>query len=696
MRKIEFITKLEGLLCAILVVVCVPLKVNAQISFTSEEYGLIFEIEDEYGSEASVTGYTHVNDELNIPLEVYYNDMIYSVTKIKSTAFIGCVDLRTVVIPERIGEIQDHAFRSCGNLENIIMLSEFPPEADESIFDDEVYRNATLYIPETGNSMEYYTNRLPWSRFQNIVCGEGGSVGYVGEYIDSDLSMRFKLYSDGTCSITYYYGDATDELVIPATVSTSEKDDVSYTSYIVTSIEAGAFTWSKMKTVIIPEGVKSIKEPAFLYCENLETVVIGSSVTDIDINAFANDKNINTIISLAKEAPTLADAFDESVYNNATLVIANGEDVLSSYREAENWGRFSNITQSIDESGYRVAAVKDDGSDLWFSTNIDGTCELIAGVLSSYSEIEDVNIPSYIKYEGNDYKVTAIGDYAFAFRDNVKTLTIPETVTTIGDNAFNNCSITTVQIPDGVTTIERFAFYGSDIKELNISTSVSTLESYSFGACYSLTNLTIPEGVTNIAEKAFWYCLNLKDLVIIMNPNGETIGNKAFSECALQTVMFKDIYSPIKLAKVASRSTEDGTVTLGDNLFYGNTNLETVYLYTYTLPIASSSTFTSDQYAQTKLVCYENMETSVSSADVWKEFGTPTLTGVESIASEDFAVKTEGSEILINGYDGVVSVYNTYGSKVYSGRGNRIAVSAPGIYVVIANGKHMKIVVKGD
>ena len=72
----------------------------------------------------------------------------------------------------------------------------------------------------------------------------------------------------------------------------------------------------------------------------------------------------------------------------------------------------------------------------------------------------DIVIPKSVKYEGNTYKVTSIGNFAFSFCTKVTSLTIPNSVTSIGLGAIEYCyALTSIDIPSSVKTIDSFAFY---------------------------------------------------------------------------------------------------------------------------------------------------------------------------------------------------------------------------------------------
>ena len=137
---------------------------------------------------------------------------------------------------------------------------------------------------------------------------------------------------------------------------------------------------------------------------------------------------------------------------------------------------------------------------------------------SGSSSLKELIIPSKI----NGEPVTSIGEYALAnavSAFNPQSVTIPNSVTNIGKQAFQNCNgLTDVNIPDGVTDIGWEAFYG----------------------CSSLTNMIVGNGVRNIGLGAFWGCSGLASVTI---PSSVTnIGGSAFRDCnRLVTVHINDL-----------------------------------------------------------------------------------------------------------------------------------------------------------
>ena len=134
---------------------------------------------------------------------------------------------------------------------------------------------------------------------------------------------------------------------------------------------------------------------------------------------------------------------------------------------------------------------------------------------------------------------------------------IPNTVTSIGENAFAWCEhLTSIDIPNSVTSIGSEAFcMCTGLTSVTIPNSVTNIGDEAFLGCESLTSITIPNSVTSIGEKAFASCYSLTSINI---PSGvETIGNYAFCDCESLDIVSKNAISAINQTALECEDEDD-------------------------------------------------------------------------------------------------------------------------------------------
>ena len=166
--------------------------------------------------------------------------------------------------------------------------------------------------------------------------------------------------------------------------------------------------------------------------------------------------------------------------------------------------------------------------------------------------------------------VTGLGEYSFATEENgsplydihhhnIHSVTIPESVTSIGQSAFESCfSLDSLIIKDAATSIGESAFDGcSHLTTLSLGKNITTIGDYAFQGCSYLTNVTIPQSVTSIGRQAF-YLTDLNTLTI-KGPI-KSMGHAAFAGCT----------------NLTSLSLYDGIQTIGEGAFINSTSLEAV------------------------------------------------------------------------------------------------------------------------
>ena len=209
--------------------------------------------------------------------------------------------------------------------------------------------------------------------------------------------------------------------------------------------------------------------------------------------------------------------------------------------------------------------------------DVDAISEIYTYVGDTF---ETITIPDYIIINGEVYMTTTIGDGAFD-SCSVETLIIPDTVETIGDGAFNDCdAISTIYIGKGVKTIGDGAFSNTGIYNLFMGPNVETIGENAFSGNY-FRSVEIPASVTSIGLNAFGGCVNL-DEFICHSPYYSTLDNG-------NLLMDGTTIYGFAPAGITDYVIPDGVETIGDSVFNSYANLATIKIPSSVTTIETSA-----------------------------------------------------------------------------------------------------------
>lgn len=294
-------------------------------------------------------------------------------------------------------------------------------------------------------------------------------------------------------------------------------------------------------------------------CGMVRNNVVDTLYSDVFINVVGDQKNIYligddyTFTLSGTDSGTMdyvVTEFDESgnktreiTYSNIEL--SNGCKYYSYVPEAENHN--SSLFGLTDREGNIISATT--GMDYDFDVTDSGKCGdnaywalyndgtlYISGTRAMYNPYYREDVPWYyyrsiIKSVTISNDVTTIGDFAFIDCSNLESVKIGNSVTTIGNSAFSGCtSLTSITIPDSVTIFGNGAFEDcTNLTNIVIPENVTSIGYDAFCDCTSLTSISIPDKVTNIGIYTFSGCTNL--MSVIIGNRVESISHRAFYNC---------------------------------------------------------------------------------------------------------------------------------------------------------------------
>lgn len=245
------------------------------------------------------------------------------------------------------------------------------------------------------------------------------------------------------------------------------------------------------------------------------------------------------------------------------------------------------------------SAINDDGVRIYYKYIVKGysvevTCAgyyTYNGVVSIPEEVNKMKVKRIGKDAFSGCSVTSviipnsvesIDDYAFFRCGALKSITIPNSVLTIGFAAFNESGLTSIIIPNSVEIIERSCFGGCKyLSSVTLSQYLDDLSEGLFSGCGSLKSITIPNNVKKIGSSAFENCKNISSIKI---PDGVTrIGSSAFEGCAQmktisipQNVEYIGQLTFMNCTSLKSINLPNGIREIGISFFNGCVNLSSV------------------------------------------------------------------------------------------------------------------------
>ena len=424
----------------------------------------------------------YLNEELLTEVVIPEN-----VLEIKNNAFAGCSSLTSVVISNSVTSIGDYAFENCESLIEIV-------------------------IPDSVTSIGTWAFEN-CSSLTSVAIPD--SVTSIGDYAfrDCDSLTGITIPKSITRIGTQVFLDCRTltTIIIPNSV---------------TGIGDYAFAGcTSLTSIEIPDSVTSISGYAFRSCSSLTSIIIPDSVTSIGGYAFDNCGRLTEII-----IPESVATMGEGVFDNCDKLVIYCEVAMRPSGWSRGWNVYNcpviwdcNNNDNLASNGSNYATI----NGIRFELK-DG----VATVIGQKSDIETAIIPLSVVFNDQTYAVTTIANYAFYKCDRLTKLAVPNSLTSVANNSFEECA-NIVELTCSADVLSYFPTL-KDLETLHVLSG--EVSAKNFWGWNSLTHVILAEGITNIKSNAFSPCYNLESIVIPKSV--KTIEISAFNGCSKFTTIY--------------------------------------------------------------------------------------------------------------------------------------------------------------
>lgn len=481
----------------------------------------------------------------------------HSVSRIGYQAFADCTNLTSVVLPDSVKNIENEAFKNCTSLESVVLPNGLT-EIEGYTF-DECSSLSTITIPNTVTTIGEYAFYDCTSLEEITIPSSVKSVGMSAFALCSGLEkvntndfsawcqISFGDSRGNPCAIThnlYVNGkELGEEVTIPGTVET-----------IGANILSGL---TKIRKVIVSEGVKSIERDAFGNSE-FDQIILPKSLEKIDYQAFCGGISVKIIYYEGTESDWGEIDTHSSDYYIKKIPKYFYSETEPTEENSNLWRFDGGIPKPWDTTIYET----------------DGNGKLTK--ITPYGKIftEHV-IPSKI----GDEEIVEISNSIFSDMKWLSSVTIPETITKMGKGVFSGCyrleriNFNAIECADADNNSPMFNYAsGSKIDAVSLvfGEKVKKVPAFMFTECDKLTSVSFSDSIETIGERAFKGCTGLTEITIPKNVT--TINYWAFYGC---TGLTKINFNAINCSDMGTRSgifhsdaggTQDIVVTFGSEV----------------------------------------------------------------------------------------------------------------------------------
>jgi len=453
----------------------------------------------------------------------YHTVLVVSgITEIGLAAFRGS-EMEELILPSSVTNLESYCFAGCTKLKRVSCAATKPPSvaSGRPSFYGVDLSKVKLYVPSS--SVSAYKEHSYWKNF--------GSIEAIPETVDLKQfgSVRYDLNSTGSATVVNF-----DATTLPPNVHIPDFIAYNGFEYRVTSIADFALQNCELSTLDLPTDISYIGSYAFQGCQNLVEVFMDKAIKNIGSNPFKGCTSLQKVRITAETPPSSLNDWEN--ISNATLEVPPSS--VPAYSSTAPWSSFSS-TIALTGEHFWYKGIR-------YFLNYDGTASVTG--FNEEEMDEDVVILSHLPLE-TPYTVTSIADRAFqsgyfdreqwdwvyTSAGKIKSIVIPGTVKTIGEEAFYCCTtLKSVVLGNGIEKIERDAFNSTGLIALEIPGSVKSIGYYAFSNNTGLKTVNIPGSVKKIGDFAFYSCTSLTN--VTLNEGVELIGTWAFFYSAITSV----------------------------------------------------------------------------------------------------------------------------------------------------------------